>query len=736
MYCIALIQNESEMMRYSWADVRPMIERIQGYRFDGYTTENIEELFPKLSTTLYDAIIIASNACNDRIIRNSLEKHSQEIDSFLQKGKGLLISFQMKKPEFEHYEFLPDKFKISATNRKDFGENPQDGNLDVGQGQDNHTILCYPKKIDPQKVKQHSLTNNLVEGIYWTYLTPKNPENYKNLIEDNSYNPSRSLLLVSREDYTFRIAVSTIAMDWQGHDDLWNNTVKYVVEGRPSIAVIHKSGRSIFDFRYLMASLEINKVSYAEYILDSMDLDSVAIDIHDSYLLSPSWTPPEIDKFINAFSHLDSKGQAEVFFFSESQNGTPIIQTVSNYREFEVIARNSITWLISQFPQDEKQGYWDESFWTTVDVLNTMIEFDIPILQFKPKILKSIDKKDKNGSYDEVLGATCAMFEVYDLFLGRDHEKTQRALDWIQGQLPKKILFERSTAYEILVRLNIDVLESDLLSFKNEIVNSVEEIQNEFKLYRYGRTLLACGFVNEATKVATQLEKLQDNLSGKWVNIPNTAAIIDFLIELQTKNKNPNESIDEMIFKGVQYLKYTYTPEQFSWNQDISATAKSLKALRSFEQKIKLPIDAVRTAMETVDFKAKNYIAIESASELNYKLLNEVNTLTHRCQNLQNSFKSLQKTINKLSRFSAVSIIVIILSSVYLLLFVKHLTETHKLTDFLSTLKNFSTQSLLIMLIPVVAIALLALLVYLLKKLDKLPRWMESIISGFFEIKD
>ena len=71
MYRIALIQNESEMMRYSWADIRPMVERL-GYGFDGFTAENIEDLYPRLKTDQYDAIIIASNACNDKAVRESL----------------------------------------------------------------------------------------------------------------------------------------------------------------------------------------------------------------------------------------------------------------------------------------------------------------------------------------------------------------------------------------------------------------------------------------------------------------------------------------------------------------------------------------------------------------------------------------------------------------------------------------------------------------------------------------
>ena len=736
MHCIALIQNESEMMRYSWADIRPMIERIEGYDFDGYTAENIEGLFPKLSSNHYDAIIIASNACNDSIVRDSLIQHKNELSLFFEKGGGLLVSFQMKMAEFDFYDFLPDEFKVSAINRIAHEEHPKDGDISIGEGQDNHTILRYPEKINIHRVKQRSLTNNLVEGIYWIYIHSQNPENYKTIIEDNSYSSPRPLLLASREDFDFRIVISAIPLDWQVHDDLWENAVRYVVEGRPSIAVIRKSGSSIFDFRYLLASLEISKVSYAEYIFDSMSLDGVDLGIHDTYLLSPSWSRIEVENFIESASDLVTEGRAEIFFFGDTKNGTPILQAVSNTREYQIISRNAITWLISKFPQKGNEGYWGGSFWTTVDVLNTLVDFDIPITQFKEKILNKIEKKDKSGSYDEVLGATCAMLEVYDIFLGRNHEKTQRTLRWIQNQTKKKTLFERSTAYEVLLKLNIEVPESELLAYKNEVMNSSQQLQNEFKLYRYGKTLLACGFITEASIIAAQLERLQNKLSGKWVNIPNTAAIVDFLIDLQAKSKNPSDTIDEMIFKGVQFIKYTYSPDEFSWKKDISATAKGLKALRSFEKKIKLPIDVVKNVVRSSDTRAKNFIAIETAAELNYKLLDQVNALKERARELQRTSESYENTIQNLSRISACSIMFIILSVIYLSLFIKFLLENKKFSDLFILIKDFSSQYLLIILIPIFAIGLCALLIYILKRLNKLPRWLESIVSAFFEVKN
>ena len=575
----------------------------------------------------------------------------------------------------------------------------------------------------------------MVEGIYWIYLIPEKPENYKTLIEDNTYEKRRPLLLVSREDFDSRIVVSAIPMDWQAHDHLWENTLKYVVEGRPSLAVIRKSGTSIFDFRYLVASLEISKVSYHEYEFPQMDVDSIPLDVHDTFLLSPSWREKDIDCYLEKTSHLVTKGQAEVFFFGRSAEGTPMLQAVSNVREYPLIATNAITWLISQFPHEGK-GYWAGSFWTTVDVLNTLVHFDVPIDQFKNPILDTIYRKDVSGNYDEVLGATCAMLETYDLFLGRTHPRTQTALAWIQQHVKRKTLFERATAYDVLKRLGIVVPEEDLLSFKNEVIGTFQELKNEFKLYRYGKTLLVCGFVSDALSIALKLESVQDKLTGKWVNVPNTAAIVDFLIELQTQSKTPSSRIDEMVFRAVQYLKYTYTPEKYSWKEDISATAKSLKALRSFESKIQLPIDAVKKAIEAGTLRAKNYIAIQAASELNCRLLGQVSALKEECGKASCDLAEASTRQATLSKSCAGLLIGITVFVVYCVLFLKYLSEKNKLSSVVDTIKQFGSESLLPILSPVVAVGFCALLIYILRKLGKSPPWLEAVAGVFFKIKE
>ena len=97
MYKLALLQNDSEMLRYSWANLQPFLEEsFEQYTTITFTRENIDKLF--LSILDFDAIIIATNACNDKKILESLTNHKDKINTFLKCNKGLLIIHQMRSP--------------------------------------------------------------------------------------------------------------------------------------------------------------------------------------------------------------------------------------------------------------------------------------------------------------------------------------------------------------------------------------------------------------------------------------------------------------------------------------------------------------------------------------------------------------------------------------------------------------------------------------------------------------
>ena len=730
MYRVALIQNASEMLRYSWGDIRPMIQRL--YAYDGYTAENLDELYARLRTGRYDAIVIASNACNDKALRESLVQHRQELDDFLRAGKGLLVSFQMKLSESNTYGFLPESAAVAAVGRIQTGERPQEGGLSVAAGRPLHTVLQFPNAIDIADISTHCLVNNMVQGLYWIYLLPAHPEHYETLIEDGSYGQPRALLISTREDLRFRIVVSALALDWQMHDRLWENAVRYVVEGRPSIAVLAKSSNPQFDFRYLVSLLQVGKVPHHIYSDVAVRQGDIAPNIHDTYVLDPAWSPDEVEDFVARNTDLVDAGRARIFYFGKTRHGHPIISAVSNVREYQVIARNAITWLVSRFPTDPSKGYWADSFWCTVDALQCLVEFGIPVAQFKDKILASINKHDKNGSYDEVLGATCAMLEVYKLFLGTDDDRTRNALRWVQAHVHDKTLFERATGYDTLARVGEHVDRNRLDDFRMEVMKSAPSLDNEFSIYRFARTLLTCGFADEAEKVVWNLRELQNPQDGRWVNATDTAALVELLIDIRQATKRLNADMDEMIFRAIQFVRASYTPELFSWNCDVSATAKATKALRVFEQGIRFPIDVTMAALREGDDRAQKFIAIDAASALNVKLQNQVNEATASAADLQVKVNERELNATKAARWIVALAVTVSVIMTFLLSFVGYLIEESLMGKAWTQGVLFLSKSAAIV-VPSLAIIPLLILVYVLRRLGRCPAWLQSVLSHFIK---
>lgn len=614
------------MMRYSWADIRPMIDQL-GYSYDGYTANDINEIYLKLDR--YDAIVIATNAYNDIKVRQSLDQHKNEISTFLDKKRGFVVLFQMKKDETEFFNYFPNEFQVKTVKRNE-GENLKSGKISIHEENKNLAILSYPNKIDVKELNEHSLNNRHVKGLYWTYLVPENLEKYNIILEDNSSKvENRILLLSSREDLAFRIVISAIAIDWQGHMKLWENSIRYAVEGTTKVALITKEIVPNYDYRYFVSWLKVNKIPTKHYKNDIIPLSDIAFNIHSIYLIDPNFSIGEIRNFISAALPFINSGKAEVIFFDNNSLPKPFIATISNTRQFQMMSKNAIIWIKGLFPDDH--GYFARSFWNTVDVLTTFSVFGEPTEQFKEKILNEIEKHDRGGCYDEVLGATCAMFEVYYFYLGLEHEKTLAALQWILENYNEKVLFEKASAIDVLKRFDCDVSEKEIEALRNEIIqffneNTTLTKDNEFKLYRYCKTLFTCGFEKDAKAIALRFKDIQDKQDGKWVNISHTAAIIELLINIQDKT-NSDIEIDEMIFKGIEYLYDNYDPKEFSWNNEVLATAKSLKTLKLFEDKVALPIDVIKNRILEEEKRINDFSAIELAARLNLKYIDEGNNL-------------------------------------------------------------------------------------------------------------
>lgn len=725
MYYLALIQNESEMMRYSWADIRPMIHNMN-YEYDSFTAENIDTFFVELSKKKYDAIVVAANACNDNNVLKKLEENKDQIKEYLYNGGGLFVSFQMRLANRESYNFLPHEFDVRCTNRIVIGENPKQGSIDINIANNKHTILFYPNEIEIEAVKNQCLHNDNVEGLYWTYLEPIEDGKYDTILEDSTID-SRKLLLVSRETEKPRIVIASLSLDWQMHSDLLSNVLDYAVKGRPITAVIRKRGTSTFEFDYLISNYKSRKMAITVYSMNNLVINKNKSHIHDVYILDPCWSKKEVNKFIKENKDEIINGKYKVILF-DNESIIPTYSVVANFKSYKGVISSVLVWLQSLY--DPSNPYWQGSFWRTYDVLFAFDYFGIPVAMFKDRIINELDKHDKNGSYDEVLGATCAMYQIYKWLFGEErNERIERTERWILSNMDSKTIFEKATAIDILVSNGVILTDDILNSTKDAIMQQVIHSNNEFAVYRYCKSLYICGFFVEVNQIIEKFYEMQDKRQGKWINLSNTAAILDLLLDVYISIDNTHkEIIEKMILGGVSYIKAHYDEKICSWQLDASCSAKCIVVLEKFEKLIELPIDLALTDTEhSLKWISVNKI-LKTAIENNRNYISEINELNVINMQQKDELLRLKKSSNRVLIINLIISGVFSVSLALLLLFIAFLNEKQIIIAALKVIKEFVLSNLKSICVTVATVIILVY-VYFVSKWKRVPGWLKFVLN-------
>lgn len=718
MYQVGVVQNESEMMRYSWADLRPTLEHF-GYEIRGFTGENVAELVAHLDD--YDAVILATNSCNSARILDILRREGRTpFRNWLLKGRGLFIGYQAKLGESDSYGFLPEDLEIRACNRSRDKERTIDGNLVSNDLATAHPIMTFPNAIEISAIETQCRHNNLVEGLYWAYLEPIKDELYDQILIDAKYPQSRPIMICSRSDLPGRVVAASLVVDWQGHNALWENVIKYVTEGRPSIAIVSRRGQRVRSFSYLVSTARQKKLPVAGYDVENIEeVQNFPIGPHDILIIDPAWDAQEILDLHNSRSLMRSGGFNRVFFFENTRAGDVVVNSLSHFKDFGRIAQNGLTWLTSAFPS-EGRPYWAGSFWTTIDVLKTLRTFGHPIDQYESRIGVELRKHDIDGSYDEVLGPTCGLLQVYSWFYGKSDERFKRTLRWILDHLEGKTLYERAGAVCVLCDLNVGLDSDRIQAYRNEFTMADTDAGNEFAVERYIRVLLDLGFSKDAERQAVRLKDLQDVRTGKWINTTNTSATVLTLLDLQEALPQKAELIEEMLFRAVQYIKNGYKEDLFSWNEDHLSTALALRALKRFESTFTFPVDELLVSLSAVREEAPRRIAIDEATQLNAHLQRTVNRL-------RSDLLSERKS-GLFAKYVAVPSVGLCLAFVsFIIIFLFFVYEKGRLSEaaILAADAVVATRRTIL---PILAIVTTTIFLGLLRKFALMPKWLARFV--------
>lgn len=662
MFRVAVILNESELLRSGYANVTPKFRKLpkmSGYVFESFTVVNIASLFQEGISSLdqFDSLILTTNATSDVAVLDILRTNRKAIDSFLDKGKGLFIASQ-KKLSASHRklssdtapsreanlatEFLPEYYEYCTRARPKAEKDSGVGRISILDGLESHPIMGFPKTVSASQVEERCEKNEFRKHYYRSHLEAVCKEAYQPILVDSSYpDPAcRVLLMVSKSPRRQeRVVVSSIALDWEFHESLLSNILIYVTEGLPRLAFIKHSNIQDGDYDFLLTSAKLSKIPHIIYPRVQA-IPSSMQDIHNTYIFSQGWTQEEIIASLHALHPEATHDQKlktpyrRIYFFQNFDNFLTLTQH-STFSTVDLIVERSSAWLSSQF----SGGMWGRSFWITYDVLQMMLANEIGVGSFMGGVLHDIKGHYFDGSYDGVMGATCGLL---DLIVQLQHSQpaicenegfgrssVMEVVRWITNNFEAQSMDDRWTAYLSLTNLGVDFKHVDLSiegrrkQIKHDMRQSIEgylsradlnsEHVTEMDLCKFLSLGLMCKTTNasQITELLKILRKRQ-GVAGEWRNIGRTAHVVVFLLKNweAITNSLPDAThlsgFEDMIYNGVLFLRSKYHWHGGNWRSDLQATANASHAMALYNRRYK---HSTQEFVETLENDSKNILS-------------------------------------------------------------------------------------------------------------------------------
>lgn len=656
MFKIALIQNQSEMSHYGYADARDFLSKFDKYEIVLYTAQNINKLYIDINQGFVDSIIIASHAMNDITIYNALfsTEFSDSLLKLFEFGGGLLILHQLRLGEkaLENYDdgkllFLPEKLSnLTAIARKK-GESPLVGKITASNSGAKSYLLNFPNRIDVEKVNNNSLNNIGLKGLYWHYWDSVDTGCWDIILEDASNAKSiRPLILSSKKSTGARIVVSSLTLDWQKQNDILKNLIVYIVEGQHQIAFIDSEGDDSIDLLYFAERLKSKKLSFSRYRLpDKIEIlaDRIKNNIHLMLIITEKAYSCIPENFKNIIEKKKSKGKIKIIFIGSDDF------TVIGHESEEIRLLYSLQ---IEILNELSNGYLDGSFWSTIESLQVMNRLvDCTLLLDNNTlftVFNNIAIHDRDGSYDGVFGATCALLWIRAKYLGSKHEDTIKTLKWLYSNKDtyepqeKMLLYLTMWETEVFYYENKDSIKGLLV----ELLNSANlDTIKEMNAVSY----LKCANI---LKSKSNIVKIIDNLcqqqkEGLWIDVATTASITTQLLvsrELICNDNYYNTSkLNNCLFLTVAAIQNgtnLSNPNTRPWDEKISINLKCIEALINFDRVIELPITEMINSIDMYSKINLNMIDLETS----------LSVLTKSSMQLINIRKENQKLISEIQR--------------------------------------------------------------------------------------
>lgn len=625
MYKVAVLQNESEMLRSGYANVAPRLARLprlSDYTFDVFSATNITRLFQSGMSSLsgYDSLIISTNSTSDSVILDHLREGKGLLEEFVLSGKGILVTSQ-KKLSTSSYDansdtgktlFLPTPYEFFTVERPKIEKDSGQGKIALFPESKNeyptHILVSHPRTVTTEIIETHCQQNDFQRHYYRSHIIPLYTTKYQSVLLDTSYEDVsvRNLLMVDANPLNGeRVVVTTMALDWAFHEELLENILVYITEGVPQIAFIDSTARHHADFAFLLTNARLSRLPYEIY-QDIGQIKSELYPLHNTFIFSPEYEASKIDQFIRRVQAETAekprqRHYKQIYFFRKIANQL-IMQQYANFNQLDLMVDQSLVWLDTQF----NGMMWERGFWKTYDILMMMHDLEGEISKYLHPVFLDIKKHFKEYSYDGVLGVTCGLLDLvltvrskYSTIMteiGFGDFEIRGMLDWIFSRLKVSSLYDAQTVTLTIKKIdnagfasitsNID--QDKYMSLQSLVFDGLHASDFDIKSYTeldicrsLDFALLRSSQETEVRELLTYLRELQ-SLDGAWTNVVRTGHVLVFLLnhisELRSKIDTTID-IETMIYNGILFLRSMYSWQQGNWGDDLQSTTKAVHAI-------------------------------------------------------------------------------------------------------------------------------------------------------------
>lgn len=608
MYRVALVQNQSEMAHYGYADARALIADFD-YEVTLYTAQNVRELSTALPHHRTDALVLGSNALNDKTIRAFLEEKetAEVVGSFLERGCGLLCFHQLRLASMEdtRLSFLPDSLGRVAPVARSAGETSVDGTLAIPSGAESHTSLLYPNPVSAAQIQDRALGFRSLQGLYWHFWADSDLADWNVLLTDGAtLEEARPLLLASKETAPCRVVLSALTLDWQRQRSLLENVLSYVVEGRHNTAILSRSRNESQALAYLTATLEARCFPFRRYHLDEGlgAFDShLRNGVHTTIVLGDDVTQEALPGPTRApLDELLSRGEVKLLSIEPGEDPSRIAGLSSVSHQTEAYRQLELAELALQ--GELREGNIDGSFWSTAETLQVLEGMPEVTTDFGPLVrhaLRLAEEHDRDGSYDETFGVTCALYWMRATYRGHADARTKATEAWIRARLDRFETREQVLAYRtfaLVGRLTAD----DRTALRQILKGVLHEEPSEIDLIAYVKAAVAADI---AEPLPALVDHLLPSLQKHWVDLATTASAASALLDARAMMREARQSqvrgdLDETVRQAVVSLQDEMhfrgsSGEPYPWEGKASTTVRCLEAWAKFDTQVAPPISEV-----------------------------------------------------------------------------------------------------------------------------------------------